>query len=169
MHFALEAAALLGITLRPMTDDDLPFLEALYASTRAEEVAAVGWSPEMQQTFLRQQHTAQHAHYRAHYAHAAWCIVERDGEAIGRLYWRETEADIHIIDISLVPRSRGTGLGEALLRDMAAHAAQDGRGLTIFVEKNNPARSLYQRLGFEPVEDHGVYDFMRRPPQSALS
>lgn len=169
MDFALEAAAPFGITLRPATDNDLPFLEALYASTRAEEVALVGWSPEMQQAFLRQQHTAQHAHYKAHYPHAAWRIIERAGEAIGRLYWRESEADLHIIDISLVPGSRGSGLGEALLRDMAAHAAQDGRGLTIFVEKNNPARSLYQRLGFETVEDHGVYDFMRCPPQSALS
>lgn len=169
MHFTLEVARPFGITLRPTTDDDLPFLEALYASTRAEEVALVGWSPEMQQTFLRQQHAAQHAHYRTHYANAAWRIIERAGEAIGRLYWRETEQDLHIIDISLVPGSRGTGLGEALLRDMAAHAAQDGRGLTIFVEKNNPARSLYARLGFEPVEDHGVYDFMRRSPQPALS
>lgn len=169
MHFALGAAAPFGITLRPATDADLPFLEALYASTRAEEVALVGWSPEMQQTFLRQQHTAQHAHYRTHYPHAAWRIIERAGEAIGRLYWRESEADLHIIDISLLPGSRSTGLGEALLRDMAAHAARDARGLTIFVEKNNPARTLYARLGFEPVEDHGVYDFMRRPPQSAFS
>jgi ribosomal protein S18 acetylase RimI-like enzyme len=169
MHFALEAAAPFGITLRPATDDDLPFLEALYASTRAEELALVGWSPEMRQAFLRQQHTAQHTHYRAHNPHAAWRIIERDGEAIGRLYWRESEADLHIIDISLLPGSRGTGIGEALLRDMAAHAAMDGRGLTIFVEKNNPARTLYARLGFDPVEDHGVYDFMRRPPQSALS
>lgn len=169
MHFALKAAAPFGVTLRPVADQDLPFLEALYASTRAEEMALVGWSPEMQQAFLRQQHTAQHTHYKAHYADAAWRIIERGGEAIGRLYWRETEADLHIIDISLLPGSRGNGLGEALLRDMAAHAAQDGRGLTIFVEKNNPARTLYARLGFEPVEDHGVYDFMRRPPQSALS
>jgi ribosomal protein S18 acetylase RimI-like enzyme len=169
MHFALEAAAPFGITLRPVTDEDLPFLEALYASTRADEVALVGWSPEMQQAFLRQQHTAQHAHYSAHYADGPWCIIERAGEAIGRLYWRETEQDLNIVDISLVPGSRRTGLGEALLRDMAAHAAHDGRGLSIFVEKNNPARSLYARLGFELVEDHGVYDFMRRPPQPAFS
>ena len=35
----LRAAAPFGIAYRPMTDDDLPFVDALFASTRAEEVA----------------------------------------------------------------------------------------------------------------------------------
>jgi hypothetical protein len=29
---------------------------------------------------------------------------------------------------------------------------------------NNPARTLYQRLGFEPAGEHGVYVLMERVP-----
>lgn len=169
MPFALEAAAPYCLVLRPVTDDDLPFLEALYASTRADEVAAAGWPTEMQQAFLRQQHAAQHAHFKANYAHADWRIIEQAGAAIGRLYWYETADDLHIVDIALLPQSRGQGLGAALLHDLAAHAAPRGKALTIYVEKTNPARSLYRRLGFVAVEDHGVYDFMRRIPPVEVS
>ena len=69
-----------------MTDEDLPFVEALYASTRAAEMALTGWPPEQQRAFLAQQHRAQHHHYRAYHAGAEWLIIERDGAPIGRLY-----------------------------------------------------------------------------------
>ena len=36
--------------------------------------------------------------------------------------------------------------------------------LTIHVEMSNPARRLYERLGFAPVEEHGVYLLMERRP-----
>lgn len=169
MHFPLDAALPFAIVLRPVSEDDLPFLEALYASTRAEEVAATGWPVEMQRQFLHQQHAAQHAHYQAHFGHAAWRILEQAGQPIGRLYWDEKADDLHIIDIALVPSMRGTGLGGALLRDLASHAARSGKGLTVFVEQQNPARRLYQRLGFKPVENHGIYEFMRRAAGAPIS
>lgn len=162
MPLALKAAGAAGLTLRPITDADLPFVTALYASTRAEEVAQTGWPAEQQAAFLRQQHEAQHHHYLTHYAQAEWSIIEQRGEAIGRIYWYEGEASVHIVDISLMPQARGRGLGAALLGDLADHAAGLGKGVSIFVEKNNPARRLYLRFGFAVCEDHGVYDLMRR-------
>jgi hypothetical protein len=36
--------------------------------------------------------------------------------------------------------------------------------VTIHLEKSNPARSLYARLGFEVVEDRGAYDLLRAVP-----
>ena len=156
----LKAAAGLGIAYRPISDDDLPFLDALYASTRAEEVAMTGWSAEMQRQFLAQQFDAQHRHYMRHYPDAEWLIVERDGEAIGRLYIEEWSSQIRIIDISLMPASRGRGLGAAILKDMLEMARIAGKTVSIHVEKNNPARHLYDRLGFAAIEDKGVYDLL---------
>jgi predicted GNAT family acetyltransferase len=43
-------------------------------------------------------------------------------------------------------------------------ADASSRKLSIHVEMNNPARSLYGRLGFEPAGEHGVYLLMERPP-----
>jgi GNAT superfamily N-acetyltransferase len=157
----LTAAARLGVSCRPFTENDLPFVAELYASTRREEVAATGWPAEMQAAFLLQQHEAQHAHYSTHYADGEWLILERGGEAIGRLYLNDESRQVHVIDISLVPASRGQGIGGAVLQDVLELARGRGKPVTIHVEKYNPARRLYQRLGFEVVEDCGVYDLMR--------
>ena len=161
MPLTLDAAAGLGISCRPFTEEDLPFVAELYASTRREEVAATGWPVEMQEAFLRQQHEAQHSHYSIHYADADRLILERGGEAVGRLYLIDEPGQLHVIDISLVPAARGEGIGGAILRDVTALAAQRGKPVSIHVEKYNPARRLYERLGFEVVEDCGVYDLMR--------
>lgn len=160
----LRAAAALGVTYRAMTDGDLPFVAALYASTRAEEVAATGWPPEMQAAFLQQQHQAQHSHYRLHYADAAWLIIRQHGADVGRLYLDHRPDDLGVIDISLVPAVRGQGIGGAVLRDVLAMAAESDRVVGIHVEKANPARRLYERLGFELAEDKGIYDYLVARP-----
>lgn len=160
----LRAASGFGISYRRFSEDDLPFVTDLYVSTRREEVAMTGWPAEFQAQFLAQQAAAQHSHYAIHFADAEWLIIERDGEAIGRIYVGETGDDLHIIDISLLPDSRGQGIGGAILADVLDQARELGRGVTIHVERNNPARSLYARLGFELVEEGGVYDLLRAPP-----
>jgi ribosomal protein S18 acetylase RimI-like enzyme len=51
-----------------------------------------------------------------------------------------------------------------LLRTLLDEAAQAGKRLSIHVELNNPARQLYERLGFAPVEERGVYVLMEAAP-----
>ena len=162
----IEAAAAFGIAYRPMTDEDLLFVAALFASTRAEEVAASGWPPEMQRAFLDQQHRAQHQHYRNVYPDAEWLIVERAGDAIGRLYLDESDAELLLMDISLLPGQRGGGLGGAILADLLALAAGKGKPVSLHVEKFNPARRLYQRFGFTVMEEQGIYDRMEWRPSA---
>ena len=161
----LKAASRFGLSYRPFADDDLAFVSALYASTRLEEVAQTGWPAEVQRQFLAQQAAAQHSHYSIHFSDAEWLIVEREGRPIGRLYLRDMPADLHIVDISLLPDSRGQGIGGAILADTLDFARDRGKGVTIHVEVNNPARALYARLGFETVEEKGAYDLFRAQPQ----
>ena len=160
----LGAAARFDISYRGETDGDRPFIAALYASTRAEEVASSGWPLEAQHAFLQQQFEAQHVHYRRHYPDAEWLIVERAGEPIGRLYTEEWPSQIRIIDIAIAPAARGRGLGRAIVEDVGAVARSLGKKVSIHVEKNNPARRLYLRIGFRATEDKGVYDLMEWDP-----
>jgi ribosomal protein S18 acetylase RimI-like enzyme len=160
----LAAAAGLGISYRPMTDGDLPFLAALYAAIRAEEVAASGWPGETQRQFLAQQFGAQHHHYVTYYPDAERLVIERAGVPIGRLYVEEWTREFRIIDIALVPAEQGRGIGAAILRDALAWAGGRGKAVSIHVEKNNPAMHLYRRLGFATVEDKGVYDLLEWRP-----
>jgi ribosomal protein S18 acetylase RimI-like enzyme len=161
MVFDPSAGLRRGVSLRPMVETDLPFIAELYASTRREELAASRWPESMQRAFLAQQHEAQHRHYRGAFATAEWLIVERDSVPVGRLYLDWTGEDVRVIDISLVPEARGRGLGAALLRDLQGQAKARGRGVTLSVRQGNPARRLYERLGFVPAPGlDNVYDEM---------
>jgi ribosomal protein S18 acetylase RimI-like enzyme len=150
-------------TLRPVIDADRAFLVELYGSTREEELAQVEWQPGAKRAFVEQQFTAQDAHYRANYPGATLDVIEVDGEPAGRLYVHRGPSDIRIMDIAMAPEFRGRGIGTSLLRELMAEADESGRKLSIHVEMNNPARSLYDRLGFRPAGEHGVYVLMERP------
>jgi ribosomal protein S18 acetylase RimI-like enzyme len=159
--FCWSRAAQAGLTFRRITDADLPFLARVYASTRSEELAATPWSDAQKAAFLDMQFRAQHADYQRNYPEADWLVIMRGGEEIGRLYIDHWPNEHCIIDIAFLPEHRGKGLGEVLLRDLMDEAAAAGKGVTIYVEKFNPAMRLYRRLGFTTEEDKGVYDLMR--------
>lgn len=156
--FVLPAALLSqGYALRPETEADIPFLMRLYASTREEELAPVPWTAEQKQGFLAQQFQAQRHHYRTYIEGCVFEILERNGVPAGRLYLDARPAQLHIVDIALMPELRGKGLGAAILRALQTDARTRGVGVGIFVEKFNPALRLYRRLGFTDVADQGVY------------
>jgi ribosomal protein S18 acetylase RimI-like enzyme len=164
-----KRAANAGLTFRRATDADLPLLARIYASTRTEELAPVPWTEAEKAAFLDMQFRAQHAHYRQYYQDADWLIIMRGGDCIGRLYLERLPDWHRIIDIALLPDHRGLGLGEALLRDLLDEAVAAGRGVSIHVEKQNPAMRLYRRLGFTTAEESGVYDLMRWIAPSSLT
>jgi GNAT superfamily N-acetyltransferase len=146
---APDAAA---ITLRPMTDGDLPFLQQVHHSTRWDELAPTGWPDAAKTGFLDQQFAFQHRQYRAGFVGAAFSIVLYRGQPIGRFYVDRTTRSLHVIDISLLPEWRGRGLGTTLitgLQDEVRAGSFDRIGLN--AEINGAARRLYQRLGFVAV------------------
>jgi ribosomal protein S18 acetylase RimI-like enzyme len=157
-----------GLSFRRSSDADLAFLHRVYASTRAEELAPVPWSDAQKAAFLTQQFNAQHTDYRRKHPDADWLVIVRGGQDIGRLYVERNARDHNVIDIALLPEHRSRGLGAAIMRDLQDEAAAAGKPLSIYVEKFNPALRLYRRLGFQTIEDIGVYDLMRwSAPQPA--
>jgi ribosomal protein S18 acetylase RimI-like enzyme len=156
-------AAEVGLSFRPIGESDLPFLKRVYFSTRLDELAHIPWSDAQKTAFLDMQFNAQHKDYQANYAQASWLVVLRGDEPIGRLYLDRWAREYRVIDIAFLPAHRGKGYGAALMQDLIAEAAAAGKAVSIHVEKNNPARRLYARLGFDTVAEHGVYDRLERP------
>ncbi len=140
---------------RPVTASDDAFLFELYASTRAEEMAAWGWSAAQQEPFLRMQWLAQKRGYEARYPSEGHCILEHDGRPVGRLWVVRGEHELLLVDVTLLPVYRGTGLGTSVLRALQEEAAAAGKPLRLHVMRNNPALRLYTRLGFMPVAEAG--------------
>jgi ribosomal protein S18 acetylase RimI-like enzyme len=154
------------VRLRPVADADRGFLVELYGSVREPELAQLPWDEPAKRAFVEQQFSAQDAHYRGNYPGATLDVIEVDGSPAGRLYVHRGPSDIRIMDIALAPAFRGRGIGTRLLRALMDEADSSARKLSIHVEQNNPARSLYDRLGFLPAGEHGVYVLMERPPAS---
>lgn len=158
------AEALDLVAARPIHPGDQDFLCALYASTRAEELAVLDWPEEMRQAFLDQQFNAQHHYYRQHYADALWLLLLCNGQPIGRLYWWAVGSNATLIDISLVPAERGKGIGRAILARLCDAADGHGQHITLHVEPTNPALCLYLDAGFKLQADLGIHMRMLRPP-----
>lgn len=157
---AFELPAMLlsqGFALRPETDGDIPFLRALYASTRELELSVTGWSDEQKLAFCDSQFDAQRSHYRAQIENCRFDVLECRGEPLGRLYLETRVTQLHIVDIAIAPAWRSKGIGTAVLQAIIENAARSGRGVCIFVEKFNPAMRLYRRLGFTDLRDAGPY------------
>jgi ribosomal protein S18 acetylase RimI-like enzyme len=164
MPFALDAAAALGLSLRPAKDDDLPFLSALYGSTRADELATTGWPAATKALFVVQQFSGQHGEYLQRFPDLERLIVEEGGAPIGRIYVNLTGETCHLVDISLMPAARGHGRGSALLADLMADAARAGKAVTLSVLASNRAEQLYTRLGFRVTDLGPAYNRMRWTP-----
>jgi ribosomal protein S18 acetylase RimI-like enzyme len=150
------------INYRPITSADLPLLFEIYRHTRLHELSAVEWSDEQKNRFLLMQFETQHRYYQQAHGNDDFLLILVNNVVIGRLYLGHWEEEIRIIDISLLPRCCGGGIGTKILSDIIEQARQQDKFVSIHVEKNNPALRLYQRLGFVAVADTGVYWRMHR-------
>lgn len=89
-------------------------------------------------------------------------VAERDGPPLGAAWYRTyTDAshghgfvseDVPELSIAVVATHRGEGIGRRLLVDLIAAGLARGHGtLSLSVNEGNPARGLYESVGFVPV------------------
>ena len=153
------------LTLREATPADEFFLFRVYADSRREELARVAWGDDERHAFLASQFAMQYRYYREHYDGATYHVVLADGQPVGRLFLARWPDEIRIMDIALLTERRGFGIGTRLLRALCDEADTIGVTISIHVEKQNRARGLYRRFGFEEHEDRGVYLYLVREPR----
>jgi ribosomal protein S18 acetylase RimI-like enzyme len=150
--------------LRPATRDDAELLFRIYASTREAELAVAAWDASVKEAFLRMQFSAQDASYRATFPGASFDLIVSGPEVLGRLYLDRGEQAWTVLDIALLPQHQRKGIGTRLLRQLLAEAVTAGKPVRLHVEQANPAQRLYQRLGFEQIEDQGIYLLLECKP-----
>jgi ribosomal protein S18 acetylase RimI-like enzyme len=72
--------------------------------------------------------------------------------------------DIPELSVAVEPACRGRGVGTALLEGLVAQARASGySALSLSVEEDNPAMSLYERIGFRRVRRTGDASTMLLP------
>lgn len=133
------------LDIRPETAVDGDFLAQLFAlcSPLALFVPAA---------LLARQAAIQHASHSAQHPRAMRRIVSLGSRPIGRIVidWRPPDHS-HGVDIAVLPDDRRSGAGLHLLRAWLDVADRCKMTCRLEVERSNPARHLYARLGFAPV------------------
>ena len=149
------------VSFRNAEPQDEPFLLEVYGSTRLEELALTNWDAQQRQAFLKMQFDAQHDHYGRQYPWAQYLLILVNESAVGRLYIADTEKEIRILDITVLPEHRGSRVGTAIVRELMGLAAEKGKALGIYVEEFNRSLGLFERLGFVRSGESG-YSFLMR-------
>lgn len=146
-----------GLQLRAAASGDEPFLINLFATTRSDELAALAWNPAQAEMFIAMQYRAQLQNYQATYPEAENKIILLNDQPVGRILVDRGAAEFLLVDISLLPEHRNAGTGGGLIRDLLLEAAAASKPVKLYVVNYNPARRLYDRLGFSPIADDGMY------------
>jgi ribosomal protein S18 acetylase RimI-like enzyme len=149
-----EAVAPPRYHLRPATAEDFAFLHALHVATLKEYVAQTwGWDD-----------AAQAARFRDRFRPEANQIVVVDDREVGVLAVERRPDALFIANIAVVPERQGRGLGAALIGDVLAESARTGVVVRLQTLRVNPARRLYERLGFAIEGETPTHYLLRAAP-----
>lgn len=150
------------MTIRPLTDDDLPFLR------RMLDAAAFWRPPSLRWRIARPVLRLLVRRYLALY-HAGWgrpgdlgFVGEIGGKAVGAVWYRffteKSHGDGYIdeetpeLAIAVVEGYRGRGIGRALLSAIAEAARERGvERIGLSVDHDNPAKRLYASVGYRAL------------------
>lgn len=152
------------IHLLTKTDQDEPFLLQLYCNIRADEFSS--WPmPEEQKSFLMQmQYNMQKQQYDQQLSYRRYDVIWHDEQRIGRFIVDRQEDGWRIIDISILPSMQNQGIGSRLITDLQNEAKLQNKKVALSVLLTNPAKSLYERLGFKEYRRDEVYMGMEYTP-----
>lgn len=153
------------IQLRPVEERDNLFIEAVYRSTREDELNLTNWSEQQKNVFISMQSKAQLAEYKLKFPGAAFQIILYKKKPAGRFYTWENDHEIRLIDITLQLPFRGKGIGSSLLQKLIEKSNKIQKKISLHVEPGNPALQLYQRLGFIHIKNNGRHYYMERNPE----
>ena len=90
-----------------------------------------------------------------------------DGDPVGMLQLAPHPRGLEVCEIQIAKAVQNQGLGSGLLRHIQAQAQSASRAVALDVPKRNDrARRLYERLGFEKTGENDSHDLLLWQPQS---
>lgn len=149
------------VALIPACDRDGPFLFRLFCSIREPDFAFLG--DIERDAILNMQYSAWQRSVCASWPHARHMIVTEDGQPIGRFSIARNGNVLHLIEIALLPERQNRGIGSFLMMQLENEAGDDmGAEIRLYVFRSSRAVRFYQRRGFVPVSDDGIYLLMEK-------
>ena len=145
----------ISLNLRPATVADYDFLFHVLKATMRDYVDQTwGWRESEQQARFADEFTPEHDR-----------IIVLAGVDIGVLAVEHRADEVFIDKLYILPAYQRRGIGTRLIRDVLAEASREGLPVRLRVLKVNPARRLYERLGFVVVDQTDPSYVMRAQHQ----
>ncbi|MHC4955727.1 MAG: GNAT family N-acetyltransferase [Planctomycetota bacterium] len=141
------------IRLRPATRADLGFLR---------DVQFAAMRPHVERVYGAWDVEAQRERFHANTDPASHTVIEWDGEPVGCQWVRRHEDALELVRLYLLPAAQGCGIGTYLVKRLIAEAGTADLPVRLRVLKGNPARRLYERLGFVVIGETETHDSMER-------
>jgi ribosomal protein S18 acetylase RimI-like enzyme len=148
------------ITFKTIEDKDQSFIEQVYRSTREKELNSTNWPEEQKKRFVIMQSMAQELEYKNKFSNANYQLILYKQKSAGRLYLWESDKEVRIIDITLLPEFQGKGIGKNILTDIIKNAHQKNKFVSLHVAPANPAKKLYEKLGFKTMRAESTREYM---------
>jgi ribosomal protein S18 acetylase RimI-like enzyme len=141
-----------ALEFRSATAADLPFLIALRHATMSEHLARVNAARD---------DASQLARVLVRFEHAR--IVSTNGQDVGLLKAYREPGQWYIAQIQIAPQFQGQGLGRAIIENVLDQASRDRLPTALKVLTGNPARRLYEALGFRETSQEDAEHLMVCP------
>jgi ribosomal protein S18 acetylase RimI-like enzyme len=132
------------LCFRPAAQEDIPFLQQLRAVTMERHEVASGVTPTPERSMSRVLASFETAR-----------IILRAGQPAGVVKMLRAGSDWELLQIQIAPEWQARGIGSDIIRNLLAEAKTAGATVRLSVLKENPARRLYERLGFVVVAEKG--------------
>ncbi len=146
------------VNLRPAKPEDAEFLYYLLKAAMQHYVAQTyGWDEPWQQ-----------AHFQETFDPARQQVIVLNGRDIGVIAVERKDTEFFLTRIYLLPAYQNQGIGSRLIQALLREAFDRHLPVRLRVLKVNPARRLYERLGFKVVEETDTHYFMEAPPPEIL-
>ncbi|KAJ50727.1 GNAT superfamily N-acetyltransferase [Clostridium tetanomorphum] len=117
---------------------------------------------EQKEAVIAQQFAIEKQQLMMIYPEAELNIIFSDGKAIGRIYIYYGKNTDRILEIGLLKEYRRQGIGQSVIREVIEKAVDREKTVSLQVTWfNRDACRLYQKLGFQIVENKGVVCEMR--------
>lgn len=143
------ATGLAGLVIRKPQPADMNALASLQAAYEQEEVLPVAseFSAVVSRLNIERIFTKEHM-----------LIAELNGRMIGKINTNAvTFSRYQVGGVFVLPEYRGLGIARRMAGEFIAGLVAQGRGISLFVKKSNPAaRRVYQRIGFETLGDYRI-------------
>lgn len=144
------------VTYRQPTSEDEAAMLMIYADSRPEDFAMFGWDAAAINSFLRMQLQARDRAYPLQFPKLEDRLIVADGKVAGRLLVDRSGDAIHLVDIAILKRARGRGIGKQAVEQLKLEAAASGKPMRLRVEiENAVAMNLYRKLGFRETRTIG--------------